>query len=636
MTCCRKIPHLFCVITLLMALFSASAMPVRAGIYEEESATTYQEIWVNHTEFTGGCDDLYFPNGSWFLEPGKLSETDCRKILDFQLPSDLSRVTKIEAYFDIWLGRSPQNVQFKLNNHAARGAPVGLQFSRTPLVMELPKSEFRPGANTIQFWNQSGKYHIHDLAFRLHYAPQNPLPGQTPPNATLLSISDGVRTVDPSAGGVLNLDNDRITLTVGNVSSDAQFVEFHAYYDGYDEDNDGVTLEWHNRDHNNCHPGAIRNRCKLPPNTGGTIDHIGTVVVGSAATYSIVWQTTIIKAQSGVRFKIRVVDADGNARDAAGGVSAPFTLERSRALDTFFIANFQDVLLHADGKRPDVAERVITLPADLSRYQKAYIVGSYWKNPKIEINGNPSFFAFQSGESDWALSVREFNISYLRPGQNTIKYLYNSGFGHLVEKPGPMIVLKQTSGSGGGGSTATLRARKYRDSNRNGRRNQGESWLANWTIKLYNAQGAEVGSQTTNSQGKASFTNLPTGAYTICEVLTSGWRNTQPGSRNATYNQPCYNVTLSSGQTVQVTFGNIRATTAASEGTTTIVNEEAGIVVFPPGVDGSAGDTDTDATWLAVEDADEDDATDAPDSVPVEEKEESANPARLFLPVVKP
>lgn len=130
---------------------------------------------------------------------------------------------------------------------------------------------------------------------------------------------------------------------------------------------------------------------------------------------------------------------------------------------------------------------------------------------------------------------------------------------------------------------ATIRARVYNDRNGNRTRQGSEPWLAKWTINLYDAQSTLVGAQLTNNQGKVSFTNVRPGAYSVCEGLTSGWFNTQPGATHTVYQQPCYTVTVAPNQTIQVTFGNNQtgATRALSAD-----NDDGGILFF------SVDDTD--------------------------------------------
>ncbi|MCB9140443.1 MAG: hypothetical protein H6642_19085, partial [Caldilineaceae bacterium] len=166
--------------------------------------------------------------------------------------------------------------------------------------------------------------------------------------------------------------------------------------------------------------------------------------------YSLDWDIPYIAGQSGVRFKLRAVDVDVDVdndelvREAAGGVSAAFTLQRTKAVTTFRIPDFEDDILHHDGQYPDIVERFIDLPPDVNTYNEAYILGSFWRTPRIALNNGSSFRAFETGEDDWALSIRSINVGDLQPGQNKITYSYTGGFGQFIESPGPMIVLRRT------------------------------------------------------------------------------------------------------------------------------------------------------------------------------------------------
>jgi hypothetical protein len=83
---------------------------------------------------------------------------------------------------------------------------------------------------------------------------------------------------------------------------------------------------------------------------------------------------------------------------------------------------------------------------------------------------------------------------------------------------------------------------KYNDLNGNGQQDAGEPGLPNWAFTVYNA-GGQVASGNTNANGEVVF-NLAKGTYAICETLTSGWENTEPGTINPTYGQPCASITV--------------------------------------------------------------------------------------------
>ena len=54
----------------------------------------------------------------------------------------------------------------------------------------------------------------------------------------------------------------------------------------------------------------------------------------------------------------------------------------------------------------------------------------------------------------------------------------------------------------------------------------------------------------------ASFPNLQSQIYTVCEVPPAGWHTTNPMAINPTYGKPCFTVNLNPGQTISVLFGN--------------------------------------------------------------------------------
>src|SRR5437588_2305993 len=51
--------------------------------------------------------------------------------------------------------------------------------------------------------------------------------------------------------------------------------------------------------------------------------------------------------------------------------------------------------------------------------------------------------------------------------------------------------------------------------------------LANWCIQL---NGTVTATMLTDGSGNYTFTGLPDGTYTVCEVVQSGWQQTFPGS----------------------------------------------------------------------------------------------------------
>jgi uncharacterized repeat protein (TIGR02543 family) len=445
---------------------------LHAGIYSADERVTYKEYWVPHSEYTGGqqettppsCLDTTPAGGSWYIEPitRKVSGVvvECVKTLRITIPDDFSAALKAELYLDLWRSRKTFSAQYRINNGDWRTATAGQEWSRSPYLVEIPLNELATGLNTLQFRDypepgdtQSPEpYHLHDVGIRIYFDQQNPLrnsQGQPiqAPQGELLSVWADNGEFSANAGGVLEVNDDQLVLTA-RLTTPAKFVEFHGYYRGYDldvndSDGDGGALdtEWHNRGRNNFQVGGL-----APLERGGTQDHIGTIETSGAGDYSIHWPIPTVINQSGVRFKIRIVDADGVVSEAAGGPSALFTLSRTGAQATHWVPNFSDFILYSGGSKPLTVTRTININSDLANFQEAFLIGSYWENPTITLNGTITFTAFTTLEDKWALSVRPFAKTALVPGLNTIRYAHvTQTFGEFVEKPGPLILLKQTT-----------------------------------------------------------------------------------------------------------------------------------------------------------------------------------------------
>ena len=81
-----------------------------------------------------------------------------------------------------------------------------------------------------------------------------------------------------------------------------------------------------------------------------------------------------------------------------------------------------------------------------------------------------------------------------------------------------------------------IQGRKYHDYNANGEQDGIEPNINGWTIRLYDSDWHQVGSEQSthfilgSGKGRYRFENLFKGTYYICEVLQSGWTQTDPKS----------------------------------------------------------------------------------------------------------
>jgi hypothetical protein len=114
--------------------------------------------------------------------------------------------------------------------------------------------------------------------------------------------------------------------------------------------------------------------------------------------------------------------------------------------------------------------------------------------------------------------------------------------------------------------TGTLNVYKYHDLNANGSKGATEPYLGGWTVFLDgNGNGTKDAGEPSavtgdgtggTTLGLATFSNIDTGTYSVCEVLQANWFNSQPGPVTST--KPCQSVTITENTTSTKTFGNFQ------------------------------------------------------------------------------
>ncbi len=138
-----------------------------------------------------------------------------------------------------------------------------------------------------------------------------------------------------------------------------------------------------------------------------------------------------------------------------------------------------------------------------------------------------------------------------------------------------------------------IHARKFNDLNADGGYSNNEPWMEGWTMELYDKQqlGYPSVTQETAANGRADFFKVAAGDYAVCEVEQSGWTHTRPSTLDSQFGQPCYNVTLQSGQALWMRFGNSQ--TQPLRGATMSDLNEVVVTLLP----------DTDEDGNVIEDA---------------------------------
>jgi hypothetical protein len=147
-----------------------------------------------------------------------------------------------------------------------------------------------------------------------------------------------------------------------------------------------------------------------------------------------------------------------------------------------------------------------------------YLTGPMNLTATTDGNGEYCFYGLIPG----SYTVREENkVGWRQTKPSSITYSFEVGNGdnfkevNFGNKEDATIKLGSICGV------------KFNDLNGNGRKDDGEPGIANWTINL---TGAANLTTTTDLRGKFCFDNLKMGNYTVSEVYRNGWTQTAPST----------------------------------------------------------------------------------------------------------
>lgn len=225
------------------------------------------------------------------------------------LPNPVLRVTlgplegavRAEAMLDRWGGHvQTKRPQIRFNGNGwldvplplvppGPGEPEAYYFQDNP-VMPVPLDHLKQGVNTFEGttghtnpagWGQWGLY---SLILRVYYEPSRQ------PHAT-------ARIVSPAPGATLG-ENPLVRVEAASPNGVAR-VDVLAWYDGYDENGDGVWLDWH---------GGYFQPLRGEP--AELREHVGTAW---RAPYDVIWATRWVPDQpaGGAKLVARVQDSRG-------------------------------------------------------------------------------------------------------------------------------------------------------------------------------------------------------------------------------------------------------------------------------------------------------------------------------------
>jgi len=196
--------------------------------------------------------------------------------------------------------------------------------------------------------------------------------------------------------------------------------------------------------------------------------------------------------------------------------------------------------------------------------QPTQIGGIKWN----DLNGDGRRDANEPGIKGWTInltgaatlstttdSLGNYRFTQLAPGNYTVAEVLQTGWQQTFPPaPGTHTVALRPGEMSenlnfGNWMPGSLQGLLWHDRNRNGKKDPGESSLADWQINL---TGAATRSTKTDTAGNYRFENLGPGTYKVSEVLKPRWRQTFPAAPDT-----AYVVVLAAGQAVRdLNFAN--------------------------------------------------------------------------------
>ena len=347
---------------------------------------------------------------------------------------DLEHAVRAEAVIDRWGGHlRTTNKRIRFDGNTWLRVPelttppsdrAEYFYSQDNPRIAIPLEHLHEGVNALDGicatrdgynWGQWGLY---SLILRVYYDPA------AKPHST-------GRIVSPAAKSMIT---DHPTVSV-STTSDTRRVDVLAFYDGEDEDGDGVYRDWHGAYHQ--------------PERGAPAELSGHVGTDRQAPFDLRWDTTWVPDQrpGEVRLVARLQDADGlwTVTEPIEGL----TLARDKRHVVIFHA--QDVPERFGVRVGRERSCTIPLPAEppLQSVEQAALSLRTWHgwdghHSPLKLNGHRLPIEGKNHHYDWdRLPVPP---ELLKPGENSF-HIHSETEHHMLEVlwPGPSLLIRYSA-----------------------------------------------------------------------------------------------------------------------------------------------------------------------------------------------
>ena len=364
------------------------------------------------------------PETSLHPEFGSRTEARSSGMMQIFMPEDPRELEAVELYCELWGGHpGTANKRVSINGRSLypmpeNGTAAGHCTHSYPLI-PLRRDDVVNGFNALQFACDKGS------TFWGHFIVDNAClrAGLARGHADLKRLAlDGFH----AAVRAEQESDERLAVWLEpNLSERVARVDFQGFFEGYDENGDGLARDWH----------------------GFTKDRRPEAWLGAAtaAPFRIEWDTRMIPGdRCGVRARIAFRDAPGIVYETAPLEAIPLPLKQKARVMCVAAAALPVPFWSRAGKRK---EAVIELPVAPGRVQRAQLHIVTWDGGRgtvehpFRLNGQPVEVC-ASGRHDVIYSVRELPPALLE--KRNVAELVSDTDHHGIEVllPGPALMVR--------------------------------------------------------------------------------------------------------------------------------------------------------------------------------------------------